>query len=516
MSHDLNTPNCSFFLYPISEEEVITAIKSLKNSNSLDVYDLNAKIIKSIVDIIAAPLTELFNICIMQGVFPDTFKYSRVVPVFKKGDDSSPENYRPISIVPIFGKIFEIILAKRLANYLESNLLLSSNQYGFRSGRSTTQAVLKVVRDIVGGLEKGQHTAITLCDLSKAFDCVSHTTLIEKMRSVGVRGLPLDIFKSYITNRKQCVSINNKNSDFINITFGVPQGSVLGPLLFLIYVNDLPQFMNPDRSILFADDTTLICSNDNINNLMLDSINNESKANIWFTSNKLKLNQEKTQRLIISSNKNITRGEHVKLLGVYLDDNLSWSVHIENLSRKLSSTIFLLRKLKNFLIVDVLKNTYFSLFHSRLSYAIVLWGNSHHAQKVFRQQKKAVRIIANADFTEPCQRLFTKLGIMPLPSLFIYHSLMEIHKDISNLNTHSDYHNHNTRSARLLINPRYRLTISSKNSPNLNLYNHLPHQLKQLNTLLFKRKIKQFILQHCFYSIDEYLHTPYIQNMVEC
>ena len=104
---------------------------------------------------------------------------------------------------------------------------------------------------------------------------------------------------------------------------------------------------------------------------------------------------------------------------------------------------------------------------------------------------------------------------MPLPSLFIYHSLMEIHKDISNLNTHSDYHNHNTRSARLLINPRYRLTISSKNSPNLNLYNHLPHQLKQLNTLLFKRKIKQFILQHCFYSIDEYLHNPYIQKMVE-
>lgn len=507
--HNLVTPNLSFFLYPITEQEVRTAIKSLKNSNSLDIYDLNAKMIKTAEDIIAAPLTALFNVCIAEGVFPDIFKCSRVIPLFKKGDDSLFENYRPISILPIFGKIFEKILTRRLTNYLEINSLLSPNQYGFRSGRSTSQAVLKVVSDIVEGLEAGHHTVITLCDLSKAFDCVSHDTLMEKMRLCGIRGLPLTLFQSYIKNRKQCVTIKNKNSEFLDITHGVPQGSVLGPLLFLIYINDFSHFMNPIKSIMFADDTTILCSDRNIDNLMELSSRNEQLAQDWFTLNELKLNQEKTQRLVISSNKNITTGANVKLLGIYLDDNLNWSSHIEHLNQKLASTCFLLRKLKAIVDFATLKNTYFSLFHSKLCYAVVLWGNSNHAIKSFRQQKKAIRIILNVNYREPCQPLFIKLGIMPLPSLFIYYSLIGIHKDVSNFSTHSDYHDYNTRTGGLLKNPRYRLTLSTKNSPNLKLYNHLPEQIKQLNLLSFKHKVKQFILQYCFYSNDEYLQTPY-------
>ena len=430
----------------------------------------------------------------------------------KKGVDSLLENYRPISILPIFGKIFEIILTKRLSSYLEHNSLFSPCQYGFRSGRSTTQAVADIVKDIVKGLEEGHHVAITLCDLSKAFDCVSHDQLIDKLQRCGVRGLPISLFKSYLLNRQQCVAIGNNKSGFLNIKHGVPQGSILGPLLFLVYMNDFPQSMVPYKSFLFADDTTLLCSERNISNLLQLSSNIEIQAKNWFTLNKLTLNEEKTQRLVISSNKNVSKGEHVKLLGIYLDDNLTWVNHIEQLNKKLSSTIFLFRKLKCILEFDTLKNTYFSLFHSRLCYAVILWGNSSHALKVFRQQKKAIRILVNVGFTEHCQPIFIKLGIMPLPSLYIYYSLIEIHRGVSGLSTQQDYHDHNTRASGLLRLPRYRLTLSAKNSLNLNLYNHLPPHVKQLNLLSFKKNIKRFVLKYCFYSVDEYLKTPFYCN----
>ena len=155
------------------------------------------------------------------------------------------------------------------------------------------------------------------------------------------------------------------------------------------------------------------------------------------------------------------------------------------------------------------KNTYFSLFHSKLGYAVVLWGNSHHSLKTFRLQKKIVRILVNVNFRERCQPIFIEQGIMPLPSIYIYYSLIEIHRDVYNFSTHSDFHEHKTCSAGLLRNPRYRLSVSVKNSLNLNLYNHQPLHIKELNQIAFKARIQQFILQHCFYSIDEYLQTPY-------
>lgn len=502
-------PISSFFLHPVTTSEVFNAINNLKHSNSIDVHELNSRILRETSDIILLPLTILINLIFSTGTFPDIFKYSKVIPIYKKGDSSCLNNYRPISIISIFAKIVEIILKQRLTNYFESNLFLTDSQFGFRKNRSTFQAVQSVVGSIVGGLERGEHTAITLCDLTKAFDCVSHDLLLEKLSYYGIRGTAYSLIKSYLTNRFQRVNYSGINSDFNMVKCGVPQGSVLGPLLFIIYINDICSFMSPNKCVLFADDTTLICANKNVTDLAQNSSEILVKASNWFSINKLKLNEDKTQEIIFSSNVNITNKKSVSLLGIVLDDRLTWATHVESLSHKLSKTIFLLRQLKTLISADILKMTYFSLFHSSIIYGVILWGNSPSSIRIFRMQKKAIRILANKNRREHCRPFFVNYGIMPLPSIFIYCVLLEIHKNINTFSVASNIHEHNTRSSNLLRNERFRLTTSQQNSLNLNLYNILPAHIKSLSFYSFKVSIKKYMLKNCFYSENEFLETTH-------
>lgn len=499
----------SFFLEPVSAYEVAEAVKNLKDSNCTDIYGINSRILKETIDLILLPLTILINACISEGHFPDVLKVAKVLPLFKKGDINTIDNYRPISIIPIFAKILEIILKKRLVNYLETYNILNCCQFGFRNKCSTTKAVFKIVSDIVEGLEDGKHVAVSLCDLSKAFDCVAHELLVEKLSFYGIRGLPLDLFNSYLNNRQQCVAIDNFNSELLTIRHGVPQGSVLGPILFILYLNDFFHFMSPIKCFAYADDTSILDFNSNIKNLNCDSISSVHQASDWFSSNNLKLNEDKTQRLVFSTSNLLVKGDSIKILGVILDDTLSWFNHVEILSNKLSSIIFLLRRLKNILCFSTLRNCYFSLFHSHINYAILLWGGSSHAIKIFRLQKRAVRLIDNAGWRDHCQPIFKKLGIMPVPCLFMYITLLEIHKNIGSFSTNSDFHNYDTRAATQLRQTRFRLTKSIKNTLNLQLYNHIPNDLKSLNFNSFKYKMKRHFLKHCFYSVDEFFSTQF-------
>lgn len=503
----------SFFLDPVTPSEVYNAIMSLKNSASFDIYDINTKIIKETVDFLVMPLTSLANECFSTGYFPDEFKLSKIVPIFKKGNSDDIDNYRPISIVPFFGKILEILIKTRLEKYFENNFILNDSQYGFRKNRSTIKAVLRVVEDVVEGLERGTYTAVTLCDLSKAFDCISHETLLEKLSVYGVRGTPLLLIKSYLTNRSQCVTFNNNISDFKSISRGVPQGSVLGPLLFVIYINDLCYHMLPDGCILFADDTTLSCSGINKENTLQLAKNNVLKAESWFTINNLKLNKDKTQSVIFSSGVPHDN-ESVKLLGITLDSSLKWTNHIDDLCKKLSSQVYLMRQLRKLFDNDTLLNAYYGVVHSSLIYGVILWGNSSTAIRVFRLQKKVIRIIAKVGPTEHCKPLFKKFKIMPLPSIYIFYSLLEIHSNYCRYNTNSSFHNYPTRSANLIRIPRFRLQRSSHNSLDVNLYNKLPQQIKKLNNLQFKNIIKRIMRDNCFYSIQEYMDTP--SSLLEC
>lgn len=504
---NIQKPSCSFFLYPTTPQEVINAVKSLKNTSSLDIYGMNTAMLKETINIIAVPLSNLFNVCFNKGIFPDAFKIAKVTPIFKKGDMSLLDNYRPISIIPILGKILEILLKTRLVKYLEVNNILNTCQFGFRKNCSTIKAVSSVIDDIIEALEQCLYSSVTLCDLSKAFDCVSHEILIRKLEFYGIRGLPSTLFRSYLENRRQCVSLNNKNSDIKLIKHGVPQGSVLGPILFLIYINDLPSFLDVIKCTLFADDLTLINSSKNTKELEDQEVVAIKKSEQWFSANKLKLNKNKTQSLVISTDSTVTKGNSVKLLGITIDDGLKWDVHIDHLCKKLSSTIFVIRRLSKLINKDTLLSVYYGLFHSHLNYGVILWGNSSYSQRVFILQKRTIRILADAPLLEHCKPLFIKLKIMSLPNLYIYNSILETHSKRSQLQTYSDIHSYNTRYKGNLYIPKHRLSKSKNNSLDFNLYNKLPSDWKILNYTKFKTKIKSFLLSNCFYSVAEYLNT---------
>lgn len=501
------SPNRNFFLFNITQKEVYDALMYLKNSSSTDYFNLNSKILKETVDFLVTPLTDLYNASVTEGIFPCSFKISKITPIFKKGDLSDINNYRPISITVIFGKVFEIILKDRLSDFFEKNNLLSSSQFGFRKNNSTIKALLKVVEDVVGGLEEGAHVQLTMCDLTKAFDCVSHDLLIAKLNHYGVRGLPLKLITSYLNERRQCVSLGpTTRSDVVNVKYGVPQGSVLGPLLFIIYINDLTFYMSSfAQCSLFADDTSFLNKNKDVGKLMKASEQSLKSSQEWFTANKLKLNEEKTQILKISTNHMVTTGKCCALLGVIIDDSLSWLPHITKLGHRLSSSLFVLRQLRCSLSLDVLKMVYYSLFHSHLSYGVVLWGASAHSLKIFRLQKKAVRLLANVNRREHCEPLFKKYKIMTLPALYIYYSLLEIHSKSPNLLLQSQRHHYKTRGHNNVIVPFYRLNKSSKNSLNLNFFNKLSYEIRTLEFNKFKLKIKSFLLEHPFYHVDEFL-----------
>lgn len=501
-------PGVSLFLTPVVEQDVTNAIKSLKKSNCHDIYDINTKMVQNSSEIITPLLTVLINKCITEGSFPDPLKIAKVVPIFKRGNPELPENYRPISILPIMSKVVESVLKQKLASYFEKYKLLDSNQFGFRSGRSTIDAILEVVDDVVQGLDEGGLHAAALCDLSRAFDCVPHSILLQKLNYYGVNGTPLNLFKSYLQNRLQAVSVNNNLSSFMRIETGVPQGSILGPLLFIIYINDFSRSISPNRSVLYADDATLLIRANDAQSLERNTSLAIKEAANWFCSNQLKLNDDKTQKINFSFNNNLINGDSVKLLGIYLDDGLKWSLHIDQLCLKLSQQVYLLRQLKKSFDKEILVMVYFASIHSLISYGTILWGNSLKWEKVFKIQKRAIRTIEGVGRRASCRPLFKKYNIMTLPCIYLYQTLIEIKSHPEKFILLSHNHSYSTRSSNNLLLPRHRLASSARNSLNLNIYNKLSDSVKRLNLQPFKSNIKKYFVQNSFYSTREYMEAP--------
>ena len=224
-------------------------------------------LIKKISIEISPILSYLFNRVFSEGVFPNILKIAKVIPLFKKSDKSKPENYRPISLLPQFSKILEQLIKNRLLKLLDKFNIISKYQYGFRNKISTADALVDVIETVCQKLENLNKCAILSIDLRKAFDTLNHDILLKKLYVYGIRGISLDLLKSYLSNRMQYVFNKDIKSNLKNIKCGVPQGSVLGPILFLLYINDLPNISSIFKPILFADDTTLIFSDTSISKL---------------------------------------------------------------------------------------------------------------------------------------------------------------------------------------------------------------------------------------------------------
>ena len=426
----VSKPNTKFEFQPVEIKEVNKIISQLDSKNSSGYDSISNILIKSIVDIILKPLTVIINQCLKMGIFPNQLKIAKVVPIFKTGDDTLFTNYRPISLLPSTSKVVERVIFNQLYTYFETNKLFYGSQYGFRKRHSTEFAALELVDKLLNMMDKGQVPLGIFLDLSKAFDTLDHKIMIKKLEFYGVSDGPGKLLESYLSNRKQYVVFDDINSQVLDIKTGVPQGSILGPLLFLIYINDIVKSSNLFKFILFADDTTIIAPI-NINNKETANIINMELDKIitLLKLNKLSVNISKTKFCIFNKvqrkisipeiqieNTVISYSKVIDFLGFRLDDNLNWNDHLEKLSCKLSRTLGIINKLKYVLPRNVLLQLYNSLFLPHVNYGILIWG--HNYERIEKLQKRAVRFITQSKYLAHTDPIFIKLNLLKIQDIF--------------------------------------------------------------------------------------------------
>lgn len=517
----LKTCPRSFNLEPTNENEIITLIDSLNNNTSCGHDKISAFILKKVKLIVAPVLTNIFNLCMVNGYYPDQLKIAKVSPIFKSGSNSLFSNYRPISVLSLVNKIFEKILYQRLNHFLTSMKFFCTQQYGFRQKSSTTNAVIDLVNKIQRHLDDREDVLGLFLDLSKAFDTVDHNILLAKLERAGVRGVPLDLFKSYLSNRSQFVSFDGIESNINSINIGVPQGSVLGPLFFIIYLNDLAFLSLKGKLKLFADDSSFLYNNKfaSVND---KNLHDDLKTLIeYFRINKLTLNISKSNIINIKNsnrstpnNLTITKNsfpevkvvDESKYLGIFIDNRLNWSTHINSLLLKLNQITGIIYKIRHKLSLHVLLLIYHSLFNSHLSYITAVWGNACNAlvNKIQIAQNKFLRTIFNLPARSHSVDLYTKFkNIYPVRGLYIIQSCCFIFSCLSN-QTHSNTifepstHEHDTRNHDSLQRPNIS-TLAGERSISFKgaqLYNIFTNKFGNCTSLsIFKKQLTSFLSQ---------------------
>jgi hypothetical protein len=480
-------------------------------------------VIKHVNSLICKPLCFIINHSLSRGEFPNDLKHSIITPVHK-GGTNEVTNFRPISLLSNFSKIFESIVKNRIVEHFENNHLFNENQHGFREKHSTTTLLTELTNEIANSLDKNLNTTGLLCDLSKAFDCVQHNILLKKLHHYGIRGKALDWFKSYLQDRKQKTIVNKIESKWEKIKIGVPQGSVLGPILFIIYTNDLFVNIN-NKLVIYADDTTAIIKHRNLKELAKNCEETANNLNNWFKTNGLSMNFKKTSLIQFKTSKNsnklkpeyINDGiqvvENSKLLGLMFDSNLNWKNHIENLTKKLNQACFNMSCLTSIVNMETKLMLYYSYFQSLLVYGILMWGNSTNWLSVFKVQKKIIRIMTNAGSRDSCKSKFQKLNILTFPSLYIFELLKYIKRNKKIETSNLFKHCYDTRKREnLLMIPVHKLKIYEK-SP-------LYMAIKVLNkigssTVYGNKNEEQFLKQwkvilqkKAYYNIEDFFSDP--------
>lgn len=504
----------SFEAQLTNEQEVEETIMNLKNKSG-NINSIPTFLYKKLKSSISTIVTNLFNESINSGIFPSILKHARITPLHKKGKKSLVNNYRPISTLSILSKVFEKLMRKRLLSFLDANGIIHNKQFGFKSNCSTSDAILEFLHHVYNTLTEQKIFITIFLDFAKAFDTVNHEILLKKLEHLGVRGVANSWFRSYLTDRKQCVVIGDTPSSLCDITCGVPQGSVLGPLLFLIYINDMINCSSRLDLIHFADDTTLYISGVSINDLT-SIINEELEIiNQWLIANRLSLNIDKTVYMIFTfkkidlravniqiSNKQITPVESAKFLGVEIDSKLNFSPHVVNVSKSISRTIGSLNKLSYFIPKNIRMTLYHSLIYSKLSYAVVAWGrsnncNSNKLKKLFEKSCKFINddlLISSLLNSESIDKYFTAIKVFKTTKLE-QHPFFNTHFErlIPNHNyptRHADNMKYNTPDMRLSK------CFNSFIYKGVKIWNELPIEIRNLPTLsVFKRRLKFYLLE---------------------
>lgn len=427
----LGAPNPkSAFFEPTTDEEIYSTFMSLKNSKARDIDDLEIKPVKYVLDLLTPALCHIYNTCLHTGTFPDIMQCARVGVIYKSGDQNNFSNYRPISVLPVFSKGLEKIICKRITSFCDKHKLLSPQQFGFRRGMSTELALLTQKELILRGFENNKMTLGILIDFSKAFDRIDHKILSTKLEHYGFRGVSGNLLKSYLNHRKQCVVINKAHSSLLNVTSGVPQGSILGPVLFNIYINDIVNTSTLASYIIYADDTSIFFQSASIEELTDFANVTLEKFSQWTQINSLQINVAKTRAIlftpvqkVISRDIDIKLGseqikvvKEIKTLGVTFNQHLNWNAHVERVAGNLARACGVLCKFRTMLPTKIKLILYNSIFAPHINYCSLVWTDTTQSNltKLMLLQKKAIRHVANASYDAHTRELFASFNVLPI------------------------------------------------------------------------------------------------------
>lgn len=446
----------SFALVEADQEEIEQLIMGLKNDSATGHDKISNKLLKDLKSFLAPALTHIFNICFRKGIFPSSLKKSVVIPIYKEGDRDLINNYRPISLLPSLSKILEKLLNNRLTQYLEKYQIISDNQFGFRQGRSTSDAVYSLTDYLIRNIDSNKKCLTIFLDLAKAFDTVSVPLLLEKLENIGIRNIQLQLFKSYLSERTQRVLVGQYSSTDLPVSYGIPQGSILGPTLFLVYINELCSIpLTQCKIISYADDTALAFSGDSWSEVFEMAQRGLNKISMYLRKNILSLNVNKTKYICFSIRKtnaythhnliahnctslincscpNLEPSTHLKYLGVIVDNNLTFRPHILSISKKIRKLMTIFKKLRNVLDPKQIKSTYYALCQSLCTYCIQSWGGT--AKTILRPleiaQRAVLKISSFRHFRYPTRLLYQNTKLLTIRQLYVLTTILKQHSEL--------------------------------------------------------------------------------------
>jgi hypothetical protein len=517
----------------ITEKEILQHISELRDNAASGIDGISSKLIKKIKEYIIFPISQIFNACLHRGVFPHSLKVAIIKPIFKAKDIKNCENYRPISLIKNFAKIFEKCLKSRLINFLEKHQVLSNSQFGFREGRSTQDAIHSLTSIISENLDRSRKTLAVFLDLAKAFDTVDHTILLGKLECYGIRGVMNEMFKQYLSNRTQYVKIRNEMSDPRTIEFGVPQGTILGPVLFLVYINDIFDSEVCGTLISFADDTAILFHSDTVESLIEKTETGIKIVHNWLNSNLLTLNLDKTVFIPFSCYENqnykqieikihsqtckptpnlnqrnqkclcytIKNVEDTKYLGVQIDSHINWKKHIGNTVSKLRNLSYTFYRLRSVLNLRNLRIVYFALVQSAISYAILAWGGASksHVEKLNTGQNSIIKTMHKLPRQFSTSLLYQETKLSNVQQLFLKSLLIYTYKtNLGNQNHQSYLETRSQKFNKIKVPTKY-TTLGQRQADYLGptIYNQLPKHIRDLTPFnKFKITVKKWIYEY--------------------